>query len=194
MKIAIVFVLVALSCLLDSGNALVPAGGRKVVASKGTMIPKNCLERFIKWSLPGSLDRLQELLCLFMSGKKAQNEQLYKKFLCELHAALIDAGCTFDEILSLPQFLEKVGDEIGKVAEQLGCEILKLLEELKISDVVLDVLCQALGETLKTLSKTLAGLDLGIASDVLGGGGLVGGVLAGGGLAGGVLKKVSIAG
>ncbi|XP_073401152.1 ranaspumin-like isoform X2 [Dendrobates tinctorius] len=158
------------------------------------MIPKNCLERFIKWSLPGSLDRLQELLCLFMSGKKAQNEQLYKKFLCELHAALIDAGCTFDEILSLPQFLEKVGDEIGKVAEQLGCEILKLLEELKISDVVLDVLCQALGETLKTLSKTLAGLDLGIASDVLGGGGLVGGVLAGGGLAGGVLKKVSIAG
>ncbi|XP_077117244.1 uncharacterized protein LOC143773776 [Ranitomeya variabilis] len=186
MKIAVVFVLVALSCLLDSGNAVFAAGGRKVVSSKGTMIPKSCLEKFIKVSLPGALDKLQELLCLFMSGRKTQNQELYKRFLCELHQALMDAGCSIDEILSLPQFLEKVGDQVGQVAEQLGCEILKILEQLGVSEMVLEVLCEALGETLKTLSKALAGLDLNL--------NVASGVLGGGALGGGALKKVPLLG
>ncbi|XP_073510770.1 uncharacterized protein [Phyllobates terribilis] len=122
MKIAIAFALVALSCLFDSGNAILPAGGKK-----GPIIPRDCLKDLITKSLPKSLWRLQELLCLFMSGRKTQNKELYKKFLCELHQALIDTGCAADQILSLPQFLEKVGDEVGELAEQIGCEIFKLL-------------------------------------------------------------------
>ncbi|KAM3924802.1 ranaspumin-like [Leptodactylus fuscus] len=154
MKVAIAFLFVALNCYFGFGNTGPIATGGKHDADLPT-IPKGCLELLIKVNLPETLLKLQELLCLYMKGKKEQNEELYKQFLKELHETLINAGCAVDEILSTKDFLEQIGDKVGEVADKLGLQILKLVEELGVSDIVLNFGCQLLGETLKSLSESL---------------------------------------
>ncbi|XP_077117249.1 uncharacterized protein LOC143773779 [Ranitomeya variabilis] len=156
MKAAIAFLFVALNCYFGFGNAgAIATGG---VQPDIPIIPKDCLKKLIQVNVPELLAKLQELLCLYMKGKKENNEELYKQFLEQLHEALKNVGCTVDEILSLEEFLEKVGDQVGEVAKKLGLELLKLVEELGVSDTVLGVLCQLLGDTLKSLSGSLGGL------------------------------------
>ncbi|KAG8578590.1 hypothetical protein GDO81_010548 [Engystomops pustulosus] len=153
MKPTIAFLFFALNCYFGIGNSgSIATGG---VQPDLPVIPKDCLQKLIQVNIPETLKKLQELLCLYMKGKKEHNEELYKQFLKELHEALISAGCTVDEILSTKEFLEKVGDKVGEVAEKLGLELLKLVEQLGVSDVVLNVLCDLLGETLKSLSESL---------------------------------------
>ncbi|XP_066445929.1 ranaspumin-like [Eleutherodactylus coqui] len=165
MKAAIAFLFVALNCYIEFGNtgSIATGGVPKDIPS----IPKSCLEKLLKVDVPETLIKLQELLCLYMQGKKDHNEELYKEFLKQVHEALKDAGCTVDEILSTEDFLEQIGDKVGEAAEKLGLELLKLVEELGVSDIVLNVLCDLLGETLKSLGESLGGL--GGATNIVGG-------------------------
>ncbi|KAM4036522.1 uncharacterized protein ACNLHF_015467 [Anomaloglossus baeobatrachus] len=157
MKAAIVFLFVALNCYFGFGNAgAIATGG---VKPDVPTIPKDCLKKLIQVNIPEMLTKLQELLCLYMKGEKENNEELYRQFLEQLHEALKNVGCTVDEILSLEDFLEKVGDQVGDVAKKLALELLKLVEDLGVSDVVLKLACELLGETLKSLSNSLRGLD-----------------------------------
>ncbi|XP_069813114.1 ranaspumin-like [Dendropsophus ebraccatus] len=134
MKAAIAFLLfVALHGCFGFGNTGFIAG------EDIPTIPKDCLEKLLKVDVPETLKKLQELLCLYMKGKK-------------------DAGCTVDEILSTKDFLEKFGDKAREVAEKLGLQLLKLVEDLGVSDLVLNVLCELLGDTLESLSAPLGGL------------------------------------
>ncbi|KAG8578585.1 hypothetical protein GDO81_010543 [Engystomops pustulosus] len=163
MKVAIVFLLVALSCYFGDATKL-KGKGTKVTKGPSTvhMIPQACLEKLLKVDVPATLEQLQNLLCKFMAGQANHNEELYREFLEELRIALKDTGCSLDQILGIENALENVGDEVGKIAEELGLQILKAVEGLPLVDVVLDTLCSLLGETLKTLSQTLGGLGLNL--------------------------------
>ncbi|KAM5171964.1 uncharacterized protein ACMZJ9_004795 [Mantella aurantiaca] len=120
-------------------------------------IPKECLQKLLQTDLPNTLNTLRDLLCLYKQGQKENNQKLFKAFLIELHETLKDAGCTVDQILSLEDFLEKVGDQVGEVAEQLVNEILKLADELKVLEPVTGLLCGLLNEPLGNLVTALGG-------------------------------------
>ncbi|CAJ0929296.1 unnamed protein product [Ranitomeya imitator] len=119
MKAAITFLFVALNCYFGFGNAgAIATGG---VQPDIPIIPKSCLEKLIQVNVPELLVKLQELLCLYMKGKKENNEELYKQFLEEqLHEALKNVGCTVDEILSLEKFL---GETLKSLSGSLACQI-----------------------------------------------------------------------
>ncbi|XP_072254804.1 ranaspumin-like [Pyxicephalus adspersus] len=155
MKTAVAFLCVAVSyCLAFTANGYTASGGHKADVHT---IPKECLQKLLQTDIPNTLNALNNLLCMYKQGQKEHNHKLFKEFLVELHETLKDAGCTVDQILTLEEFLEKVGDQVGEVAEQLVNEILKLADELQVLGLVTDLLCGVLKEPLGNLGNVLGG-------------------------------------
>ncbi|XP_068128959.1 ranaspumin-like [Hyperolius riggenbachi] len=175
MKIAVVFLCVSVSfCFGSRRDGFTAIGGHKPGdKSEVPTIPKECLQKLLKVNLPETLEALKDLLCLYKQGEKTGNEELIKEFLEKLHQALIRAGCTVDEILSLEEFLEKVTDKVGEVAKKLVDQILKLVDELELLGTLSGLLCGVLGEPLGNLADILGGLGGGKGAS----GGLLGGLL-----------------
>ncbi|XP_077328791.1 ranaspumin-like [Lithobates pipiens] len=161
MKTAVAFLFVAVTyCFASSLNGFTALGGHEAAPGPKKdlpTIPKDCLLKLIQTDLKNSLETLRKLLCLYKQGQKENNHKLFMDFLVELHETLKDAGCTVDQILSLEEFLEKVGDQVGEVAKQLVYEIFKLLDELQILTTVNGLLCSLLDEPLGNLVKALGG-------------------------------------
>ncbi|KAM4677883.1 uncharacterized protein O3C94_009896 [Discoglossus pictus] len=119
-----------------------------------------CLQKLVKRDIPMLLLNLQRLMCLYAQGKDSHNEELYKAFLKELNEALKTTGCTLDDVLSTKHALEKLGDNVGKVADQIAFEILTILDDLELVGTLLNFACKLLGDTLVSLSDALGGLNL----------------------------------
>ncbi|CAI9598322.1 unnamed protein product [Staurois parvus] len=167
MKAAAIFLLVALSCCFD-----IPAASKgKHTYPAPELISRDCIKELLKSSLPDTLLRLQEMLCCFSQAKKTNNAELYRKFLLQFHQLLIDTGCTGDQVLKIEDCLEKVGDQLGDACHKIVLQILTCVEELEITEKVLNTLCKLAGKVLLKLSEALKGLDLPDLTNQLGIGG-----------------------
>ncbi|XP_040200431.1 uncharacterized protein LOC120932246 isoform X2 [Rana temporaria] len=160
MKTAVVFILVALSCCFDVPAASKTHGKRPRPAQ--SPISSDCIVNLLKSSLPDTLMRLQEMLCLFSEAEKTKNADLYREFLTALHQLLKDAGCTVDQLLKLEDVLKNVGDQLGVVCRKIVEQVLGCVEDLGLSKTLFNVLCQLAGDLLIKLSDALKGLDLKI--------------------------------
>eukprot|EP00079_Xenopus_tropicalis_P034466 XP_017948237.1 PREDICTED: uncharacterized protein LOC108646272 isoform X3 [Xenopus tropicalis] len=96
MKIAVAFLLVALSSCFDSSTA--------------TLDPElaKCLNTLVQKDLPGTVDKLIDILCLYQQGKDENNSELFRQFLTQLDTLLATGGCSLDKILGTQDVLATI--------------------------------------------------------------------------------------
>ncbi|XP_041444631.1 uncharacterized protein LOC121402205 [Xenopus laevis] len=143
MKIAAVFLLVALSSCFDSSTALV---NTDLVSCLKTLLVKNT---------PDLIKELQRLLCLYKQGKDENNEALYRQFLKELDSLLQTAGCSLDQILGTKDVLETTTDKVGDVASDVAQKLLEAVDFLQVLGTVLNTVCDLTKKPLGSVSDIL---------------------------------------
>ncbi|KAE8614793.1 hypothetical protein XENTR_v10008313 [Xenopus tropicalis] len=148
MKIAVAFLLVALSSCFDSSTA--------------TLDPElaKCLNALVQKDLPGTVDKLIDILCLYQQGKDENNSELFRQFLTQLDTLLATGGCSLDKILGTQDVLQTSADKIGDVARSVGQKLLDTLATIPVLGTVFNGICPT--------GKSLQGL-LGDVTKVIGG-------------------------
>ncbi|XP_031753997.1 uncharacterized protein LOC116409480 isoform X2 [Xenopus tropicalis] len=122
MKIAVAFLLVALSSCFDSSTAITDS---KLL---------ECCKMLAQKDLQGTKHKLKDMLCLYQEGKEKNNAESYRKFLTELVTLL---GTT--------------DDNIGNVAGVAGKKLLKVMGAIPAVTPVFKETCQATGKSLQSL-------------------------------------------
>ncbi|KAE8614797.1 hypothetical protein XENTR_v10008314 [Xenopus tropicalis] len=139
MKIAVAFLLVALSSCFDSSTAITDS---KLL---------ECCKMLAQKDLQGTKHKLKDMLCLYQEGKEKNNAESYRKFLTELVTLLIIVGCYPDPITDTEDVLGTTDDNIGNVAGVAGKKLLKVMGAIPAVTPVFKETCQATGKSLQSL-------------------------------------------
>ncbi|KAG8578587.1 hypothetical protein GDO81_010545 [Engystomops pustulosus] len=138
MKIASAFLLVALSCFLDTSSATVPV---------------NCLTSLVENGAPTLIVKLGDLLCKYQQAKLSENQQLYSNFLDELQVVLNEVGCTMDDLLGI--HVVKTMDNVDVIADKVALVIFDVLNGLPLTTKFMEVACGTLEHVLAKLKGIL---------------------------------------
>ncbi|KAM3924804.1 uncharacterized protein RB166_008160 [Leptodactylus fuscus] len=137
MKIASAFLLVALSCFLDTSSATVQG---------------NCLTELVENGAPTLVVKLGNLLCKYQMAKLTENQQLYASFLDELGVVLKEIGCTMDDLMGTHVVITM--DKVQVIADKVALVIFDVLNGLPVTTKFMEVACGTLVSKAMILRKT----------------------------------------
>uniref|UniRef100_A0A803JRV6 Uncharacterized LOC116409722 n=1 Tax=Xenopus tropicalis TaxID=8364 RepID=A0A803JRV6_XENTR len=121
MKIAVVFLLVALSSYIDAAPTQ----------------PSGCLEQLLESNAPNLLQSVGDLLCNYQVAKQQANGALFINFLNEVNTLLGNIGCTITDILGTDVTINPSNAE--EIADAVAAKLFQFVKDIPIiGDIVGD--------------------------------------------------------
>ncbi|XP_002939850.1 uncharacterized protein LOC100493618 [Xenopus tropicalis] len=151
MKIAVVFLLVALSSYIDAAPTQ----------------PSGCLEQLLESNAPNLLQSVGDLLCNYQVAKQQANGALFINFLNEVNTLLGNIGCTITDILGTDVTINPSNAE--EIADAVAAKLFQFVENViaKVDDILKDI--PIIGDIVgdQTLTGDVRHFACGVLVDIL---------------------------
>uniref|UniRef100_A0A803JJV1 Uncharacterized LOC116409722 n=1 Tax=Xenopus tropicalis TaxID=8364 RepID=A0A803JJV1_XENTR len=137
MKIAVVFLLVALSSYIDAAPTQ----------------PSGCLEQLLESNAPNLLQSVGDLLCNYQVAKQQANGALFINFLNEVNTLLGNIGCTITDILGTDVTINPSNAE--EIADAVAAKLFQFVGDQTLTGDVRHFACGVLVDILTFADKVM---------------------------------------
>ncbi|KAE8614785.1 hypothetical protein XENTR_v10008307 [Xenopus tropicalis] len=138
MKLAAVFLLVALSCSFET---------------QASTVSGNCLASLLENGAPSLILKLGNLLCKYQQAKETQNQSLFVAFIGELKVVLAEVGCSMDDLLG--KHVETTIDNVVVIADKVALVLFDIMNGLPVTTKFMRVACGTLENLLSKVKSIL---------------------------------------